>query len=38
MIKKMLNYISTYFKNLKKKKEIKQKIKDIEKDDPFIYR
>jgi len=35
MIKKIVNWIKNFFEERKKKKKLKQKIKDIDKNDPF---
>tara|TARA_R110000824_G_scaffold114561_1_gene265227 strand:- start:7495 stop:7611 length:117 start_codon:yes stop_codon:yes gene_type:complete len=38
MFRKLYNSVKQYFANLKKKKQLKKKLEDINNDDPFIYK
>ena len=38
MIRKIINRIKMFFAERKHKKEMKKKIEEIEKNDPFIYK
>ena len=37
-MKKIISYIKSFFKNVKKRKKLKDKLHRIKRNDPFIYK